>query len=494
MKMHKAIGEARASTRSIFTLALVGVLLSFTGQAFGQANEESGYCKWSAVDWQTDTVNTQGYAAADIAEDQGLSDLDAVDGNVIRFNGAIGPATDTTSTLTTLVFPTPLCDWDGDDATDTDYTNQPATFFNVELKCGATAATKATVDSGSNVFGTSTTATVNATHGADGQGTNGQVTFERTTTAATEPVFCTLELDWVGSNSLDGPITYDFQIAISPTPFAAPTLVRALPESSNSAYVEWTLVEVTTDPDGDGDSTNDNPTSYIIMAESDTMGAATPPPATIMADAIATPGTAQRQGGRISGLTSGADYSITVSARRGMGATENIGRTSAEAVSGVMDVAGTPTATTDVTPLRGYGKTGTGTTAMDHTFVISTGESVEIDPQTYLLNMAIHGRDDFGIDVGATGGANGDYAEYVRGAADDNAVFNYAITSNTSVEALYISTDPNTQEDDLIRLKGLKDGDFQPDFDGDRRDGHDCPFHSHECQGTGESRTAICSH
>ena len=60
--------------------------------------------------------------------------------------------------------------------------------------------------------------------------------------------------------------------------------------------------------------------------------------------------------------------------------------------------------------------------------------------------------------VGATGGANGDYAEYVRGAADDNVVFNYAITSNSFVEALYISTDPNTQEDDLIRLKGLEDG------------------------------------
>lgn len=461
MKMHKVIDEARASTRSIFTLALVGVLLTFTGQAFGAADEKSDYCQWSAVDWSTstsatppDTANLNEWNSV-TADTQGLNDLDAVENDVIRFNGATGPA-GATSVLQNLVFPVPLCDWDGDGTQDTDYTNKPDSFFTVELKCGATPAT---VADGGNVFGTSTTATVTATHGAAGA-TNGQVTFAGTTTAETEPVSCTLELDWVGSNALDGPITYEFQIAVSPTPYAAPATVRALAESSDSAYVEWNQVEGPADPDDTTGTVFFDPTSYVIVATSETMGAASPRMATITdVPDIETRGTAQRMGGRISGLTSGADYSITVAARRGMGPTENIGRASAVANSGIMEDAANPGSfvTIDtVTPLRGYGVV---SETVDNTFVLSLGESVEIDPQTYLLNVALHGRDDFGLTVGETANATGgDYAEYVRGAADDNVEFTYAITSNSSVEALYITTDPNSQEDDLIRLKGLKDG------------------------------------
>ena len=444
MKMHRVIGEARASTRSIFILALVGVLLSFTGQAFGQADEKSGYCEWPD-DWRTDTLNLQGYTSGtdDVTGDQGLNDLDAVDNNVIRFNGAIGPA-GSTAVLNGLDFPAPLCDWDDDDTVDTDDTNKPAAFWNPTLKCG-TANTEITL--GESVFGAAPAEQLLWTEPADGQ-----INFAYSGTTATEAVSCTLELDWVGSNDADGPLTYTFSLAISPTPYGPPTLVRALAESTNSAYVEWLGV---VGPTGDG---TDDPATYLVVATSDTMGATSPVMASIDAVAYATAGTAERMGGRISGLTSGADYTITVAGRRGMGATENIGRASAAAVAGQMEDTtspGTFNPINTVMPLRGYGVV---SPTVDNTFVLSTGESVEIDPQMYLLNMAIHGRDDFGIDVGATGGANGDYAQYVRGAADDNVVFNYAITSNTSVEALYISTDPNTQEDDLIRLKGLKDG------------------------------------
>ncbi|MXW06734.1 MAG: hypothetical protein F4X56_01155 [Gammaproteobacteria bacterium] len=440
MKMHKVIGEARASTRSIFTLALVGVLLSFTGQAFGQADEKSEYCEWPD-DWRTDAINLQGYTSGtdDVTGDQGLNDLDAVDNNVIRFNGAIGPA-GSTAVLNALTFPAPLCDWDDDDTIDTDTTNKPADFFQATMTCGGTE-----IADGSSVFGAAPAESLTWTEAT----ADGQIDLASTSTTATEAVSCTLELDWVGSNDADGPLEYTFSLAISPTPYGPPTLVRALAESTNSAYVEWLGVS---GPLGDG---TDDPATYLIVATSDTMGAASPVMASIDAVAYETPGTPERVGGRISGLTSGAAYTITVAGRRGMGATENIGRASADAVAGVSDPDGTPTPIDSVTPLRGYGVV---SPMVDNTFVLSTGESVEIDPQEFLLNMAIHGRDDFGIDVGATGGANGDYAEYVRGAADDNVVYTYAITSNTSVEALYISTDPNTQEDDLIRLKGLKDG------------------------------------
>ncbi len=447
MKMHKVIGEARASTRSIFTLALVGVLLSFTGQAFGAADTLSDYCVWPD-DWADGTaLNTW---TSESTGDQGLNDLDAVENDVIRFNGATGGATGATF-LTALTFPAPLCDWDDDGTTDTDNTNKPADFFDATLTCDDA---EVTTDGAANVFGTSTTATVTATAatGAD----SGQIAFAGTTTAATEAVSCTLELDWVGSNDLDGPISYSFQVAVSPTPFGAPTTVRALAESSDSAYVEWVQIEGPEILPSTTPATYADPTSYIIVATSETMGARTPVMATITdIPDIDTRGTAQRMGGRISGLSMGGEYSITVEARRGTGATQNIGRASAAATAGVMDPTGTPAAIATVTPLRGYSVVDTDE---DNTFVLSLGESVEIDPQTYLLNMAIHGRADFGIDVDATGTTAGDYSEYVRGAADDNVVFTYAITSNSSVEALYISTDPNTQTDDLIRLKGIKEG------------------------------------
>ena len=74
--------EARASTRSIFNLALIGALLAFAGHAFGQAEELSGYCKWPA-DWDADAMGVQPF-----------NELEAVDGNTytIRFNGAVGDA------------------------------------------------------------------------------------------------------------------------------------------------------------------------------------------------------------------------------------------------------------------------------------------------------------------------------------------------------------------------------------------------------------------
>lgn len=441
MKMQKVIGEARASARSIFNIALVGVLLTFTGQAFGQADEKSDYCKWPD-DWRTADINLQGYGTASTevtADDTGFNDLDSVEGNLIRFNGAVGPAT-ATGTLTSLVFPQPQCDWDDSGTIDSDDTDdKPDDFFQSELKCGATTQTAVTVDTG-NIFGTSTTATVTWAEGGD-SATDGQITLSGTTTEATAAVSCTLELDWVGSNDEDGPITYKFQVAIAPTPFAAPTAVRALAETSDSAYVEWVQVE-----GGDTSVTTDDPTTYVIVATSDTEDARSPVMETVDAQAIETQGATQRQGARIDGLTSGADYTITVSAQMGTGATKNFGRSSAAATTGND---GTDDTTT-LQPLRGYSQV---SSTVDNTFKISLGESVEIDPQTHLLNMALHGRVIENIAVDAT-----TYNEYVRGTADENVVFTYAIASNKFVDVLYISTDPNSQTDDLIRLKGLEDG------------------------------------
>ena len=443
MKMHEAIGEARASARSIFNIALVGVLLTFTGQAFGQADQKSGYCEWPD-DWRTDTINTQGYDAASTdvtADDTGFNDLDSVENNLIRFNGAVGPATGA-GTLSSLVFPQPQCDWDNSGTIDSDDTDdKPDDFFrNTELKCGATTQTAVAVDSG-NIFGTSTTATVTWAEGAD-TATDGQITLTGSLiTTATAAVSCTLSLDWVGSNDADGPITYKFQVAIAPTPFAAPTAVRALAETSDSAYVEWVQVE-----GGDTSVTTDDPTTYVIVATSDTEDARSPVMETVDAQAIETQGTTQRQGARIDGLTSGADYTITVSAQMGTGATKNFGRSSAAATTGND---GTDDTTT-LQPLRGYSRV---SSTVDNTFKISLGESVEIDPQTHLLNMALHGRVIENIAADAT-----TYNEYVRGTADENVVFTYAISSNKFVDVLYISTDPNSQTDDLIRLKGLEDG------------------------------------
>ena len=463
MKMQRLIGGARASTRSIFNIALVGALLTFTGHAFGQANEKSGYCEWPA-DWRTETLNLQGYDSASdevTADDTGLNDLDAVDKNVIRFNGAVGPVAGE-GLLTTLTFPAPLCDWNDDGEIDTatdsavtgsDAEARPATFFSETMKCG-TAGSEVAIALSGNVFGTSTTATVLYT-----EPENGQILLTSSTTAATAPVSCILELDWVGSNDDDGPLEYKFQVAIAPDPFEAPTLVRALAESYNSAYVEWTLetgedttyVATPTAP-ARSDATHDDPTSYVISWETSTMGARSGS-MTVAADANpATDGVDQddtkRQGARITGLVPEAEYTITVAGRSGTGATTNIGRASAAATSGI---AGDPAAAiATVTTQKRYNNP---TGPADNTFELSTGESVELDPQDYLLNLALHGREVMNIaDTETT------YHEYVRGTADEPVVVTYAITSNVFVESLYLSTDPNSQTDDLVRLKGLKEG------------------------------------
>lgn len=433
MKMHRVIGEARTSTRSIFNIALVGVLLTFAGQAFGQANtdpDEDGtsYCAWPD-DWDTDTADTV----------EVFDTSPAVVGNTIRMNGDNGDG----GQLSAFTFAAPLCDWNDDDeidqSTDTsvegsDAANKPANFWNASMSCGATPAD---VASAGNLFAASTTAVVTW---EEDSGTDGEIDLSGTTIdAPTDAVTCTLSLDWVGSNDADGPIEWVFQVAIVPTPHAAPTDVRALAESYDSAYVEWTLVDTGTPAD--------DPAMYIIEWESaDGMDSGATLP--FMADAIVATGTPQRQGNRISGLDPETAYTVTVSGRSGMGETTNYGRASAAATSGIADVDGTPTPTETVTTQKRYYKAPAPSMA-DDTFVISTGESVEIDPQTYLLNLALTGREVVGVAADAT-----EYPQYVRDSAD----VMYSITSNTTVEALYISTDSATQEEDLIRLKGLKDG------------------------------------
>ena len=230
MKMQRLIGEARASTRSIFNIALIGALLAFAGHASGQAEELSKYCQWPA-DWDPETMGVQGF-----------NELEAVDGNTytIRFNGAIG---DAPAVRTAFTFPAPLCDWndDGeidqstdDEVDDSDAARRPAEFFLSSMTCGDDDDELA---ANGNLFGDSTTAVVNW-RSDDGENTLAAPTRE----TPTEAVTCTLSLDWVGSNDLDGPITYEFKAAIVPLPHAAPATVRALAESYDSAYVEWTLV------------------------------------------------------------------------------------------------------------------------------------------------------------------------------------------------------------------------------------------------------------
>ena len=426
MKMQRMIGEARASARSIFTLALVGVLLSFTGQAFGDGDnpdEKSGYCKWPD-DWATSTKDGD---PADLnewtskrAKKQQLNDLDAVEDYVIRFNGATGPS-DGKETLKALTFPAPLCDWDGNGTIDTDTTSKPTDFFQATMTCDGVE-----IADGDSVFGASgesatwTEAKV-----------NGQIDLASMSKIATPAVDCTLELDWVGSNDLDGPIEYEFSVAIVPTPFDAPEDVRALAESYDSAYVEWTMI--------DTGMSADDPDMYYLSWESSTMGAI---PGSMMVDAdmITTTGTKQRQGARISGLMPGAKYSITVAAQKGMGSTKNYGRTSAAATSGFKDVAMKMPDDMVETQMQYKG---------DSAFKISLGESVEIDPQKYLLNLALTGRMVNNVPDDDAG-----YNEYVRDSAD----VTYAITTNATVEALYISTDSASQTEDIVRLKGLKEG------------------------------------
>ena len=114
--------------------------------------------------------------------------------------------------------------------------------------------------------------------------------------------------------------------------------------------------------------------------------------------------------------------------------------------------AGTPITDTDrintVTTQKRYYKAPPPSMA-DDTFVISLGESVEIDPQTYLLNLALTGRVIENIPAD-----HEEYTQYVR----DTAAFVYEVSSNTTLEAIYISTNADSQEEDLIRLKGLKEG------------------------------------
>lgn len=439
------------------------MLLTFTGQAFGQADEKSDYCKWPD-DWRTTGINEQGHTVGTTKEL--FNDLDGVENNRIRFNSAEGPATVTDVVVDELVFPAPLCDWDNNGTIDTAPTAKPDDFFRPKIKCGA-ANTEVTESTGT-LIGSATSGfeTSRVTWAEDA--TDGRITLTftpETEITTAKAVSCTLEIDWVGSNDDDGPIEYAFQVAIVPNAFAAPTLVRALAETRDSAYVEWTQVAGTDTADMD-----DDPSHYVITATSTTMGARKLVTETIKAEVIpfedpeADPQvqvTDQRQGARIDGLTSGADYTITVRAQLDATGTkdDNMGRTSAAATAGLTTG---PAAISTVTLLRGYWDPPeeAGATPVDHTFVLSMGESVEIDPQTYLLNMALHGRDDFGqetTDTTTTPDVGG-YAEYVRGDVDNPVELTYTITSNAFVETLYISTDPNMQTDDLIRLKGLKEG------------------------------------
>ena len=265
MKMHKVIGEARASTRSIFTLALVGVLLTFSGQAFGAADEKSGMCEWPD-DWAMSTAATPADATdlnqwnSVTAGMQGLNDLDSVDGDTIRFRGATGAAGATT-TLTALTFPAPTCDFDGDGTADT----LPTTgFWTPTITCGGTDVP----DSNASPAGTLITDADAGSVAWLEDGTNdGEIDLTFTVGAdantGAAAVSCVLSLDWVGSNDADGPITYAFSVGIVPTPHTAPTLVRALAESYNSVYVEWTLV-TGTDTTTAATAEDDDPASYVI--------------------------------------------------------------------------------------------------------------------------------------------------------------------------------------------------------------------------------------
>lgn len=457
MKMHKVIGEARASTRSIFNIALVGALLTFTGHTFGAEDEKSGYCEWPA-DWQTDTLNTLG--ATDTTGDQSLNDLDAVDGDVIRFRGATGLSTGT-DTLGAVTFPAPLCDWDDDGTTDTDTTNKPADFFRPTITCGDAEIENSTATTPGYLVGGDTSTDAGGVQWLEDGTNDGEIDFTYTAgtdaTAGEAAISCTLELDWVGSNDADGPIEYAFQVAIVPTPHPAPTLVRALAESYNSIYVEWTLV-TGTDTTTEATATDDDPASYVIewtdpMGMSRSMTVMATPNPWVAADGAQS--TTLRQGARITGLTPETAYTITVSGRTTDMMVTNYGRGSADATSG------STSATEAVgTPIDDANRVGTVTTPKryykapppsmaDDTFVLSLGETVEIDVQTYLLNLALTGREVMNIP-----NDHEEYSQYVR----DSATVTYAVTSNATFEAIYISTDADAQNEDLIRLKGLKEG------------------------------------
>lgn len=454
MKMHKVIGEARASTRSIFNIALVGALLTFAGQAFAGPNTQatSGPCSWPD-DWATSTANTPADAAdlnawtSDSSDTEGLNDLDSVENDTIRFGGATG----TTTTLTALTFPAPSCDFDEDGNADT---NLPTDFWQPTITCGA----------GVNILPTNTTDAAGAGYlvGGDGTtttggvqwveaGTDGQIdlSFARGTDSASgaEAMSCTLSLDWVGSNDADGPIEYTFNVAIVPDPHTAPANVRAVAESYNSIYVEW---DVTGSPDPDT-----TPTSYVVECTTSTAmardGMATPDE---IMHGIADTDTPNftRQGVRVTGLTPGADYSCTVAGQSGDGDTTNYGRSSTDAIFHTPDTTASPiTGTTTMTlPAQSMSMT---------PFKMSMGETLEIDPEDHFMSLALKGREITGLDRTTTADTATEYDRYIRGTYDDPVIADgYAIASNKYVDVLYVSTDPNSQEEDLIRLKGLEEG------------------------------------
>ncbi len=409
MKTQRVIGEARASFRSIFSLVLVGVLVMSAGQALGGKDIKSGVCSWPD-DWDIVTSGTQGFG-----------DLEAVDGatETIRFNGAVG----TNGTRTSFKFQAPLCDFDGDGMGDT----LPSDFWVPSMTCGATE-----VDEDGNLFGSSTTATVTWSESAS---TDGEIDLEGTLLdTPTEAVACTLSLDWVGSSAEDGPIEYTFNVAVVPTPHEAPTNVHAVVESYNSMYVEWD-VEKATDPDT-------SPTSYVIEWTTSTSGASSG--SSIIAEDMTLPAEGGRQGARITGLTPEGTYAVTVAGQSGSGTTTNYGRKSPNAVFGISadgDIV-------EFTLPKQY-------TGADNTFKLSTGETVEIDPQVYFMDLAVVGREIEG--VLATKPL--EYERYIRGTADEPVtVTSYRLTSNRFVETLYVSTDPDSQAEDIVRLKGLAEG------------------------------------
>ena len=409
MKMHKEIGTTKNLFRSIFTLASVGVLLSFAGHVSGQDDSKSGdVCEWTGTeDWNVST---------DVIEN--LTELEAVDvapkvspakygKPTVRFNGAIGAE----NYRRDFTIPAPDCSPE-----------------EVELVPTMTCGGKK-IASGGNL-----SSTVNVTW-SENAIIDGQIDLSSNSTTAVSPVDCVLSLDWVGSNSLDGPITFTFAVGVVPTPHSAPRTVRALAESSTSAYVEWTQ-EV-----GSITVTTDDAARYFIECTSTTSGAtsadtevnADPNPKNSEGDQ----NISQRQGAVIDGLTPNADYSCTVAGRSGSSHTTNYGRVSAPSQSGISG--GSPV--TKFRTLKAYdGK-------LTNTYKLSTGETVEIKVTEYFLNLAIPGRDDFGVTPAS------EINQYLRSAP---IVTSFEASGNAGVDAIYISTNPAEQSEDLVRLHGIK--------------------------------------
>ena len=160
-----------------------------------------------------------------------------------------------------LTFPAPTCDFDADGEADT----LPADFWQPTVTCGTTTVNP--TDDATTPGNIIESATAGNVGWSEDDTNDGEIDF--TFTAGTDvnagnaAVSCVLSMDWVGSNDADGPITYTFSVAIVPTPHLAPTLVRALAESYNSVYVEWTVV-TGTDTTTEATATDDDPASYVI--------------------------------------------------------------------------------------------------------------------------------------------------------------------------------------------------------------------------------------